>query len=90
VSSLHEPGIRRSGVSDLPELARVPALRAKLGSEAALSTFTAMQSTLVSGFLDRHVKDLPSKFPSRVLATYPDLIVQDLSWLRRRVREELR
>jgi predicted dienelactone hydrolase len=84
------PGIRHSGVSDLPELAGVPALRAKLGSEAALSTFTAMQSTLVSGFLDRHVKDLPSKFPSRVLATYPDLIVQDLSWLRRRVREELR
>jgi hypothetical protein len=82
-------GIRHSGVSDLPELSGVPALRAKLGTEAALATFTAMQSILVGGFLDRHVKDLPSTFPSGVLATYPDLIVQDLGWLRRRARDEL-
>jgi hypothetical protein len=49
----------------------------------------AMQNTLVGGFLDRHVKAMPSEFPSRVLAMYPDLIIQELSWLRRQVREEL-
>src|SRR3954471_20892637 len=83
------PGIRHRGVSDLPELSGVPALRSKLGTEAVLATFTAVQNTLVGDFLDRHVKDAPSDFPTRVLATYPDLIVQDLSWLRERARVEL-
>ena len=57
------PGIRHSGVSDLPELAGVPALRGKLGTEAALATFTAIQNDLVGGFLDRHVKDDAIGFP---------------------------
>jgi hypothetical protein len=83
------PGIRHSGVSDLPELAGVPALRAKLGTEAALATFTAIQNDLVGGFLDRHVKGETSDFPARALATHPELIVQDLSWLRERARAEL-
>jgi hypothetical protein len=83
------PGIRHSGVSDLPELSGVPVLRGKLGTEAALATFTAVQNDLVSGFLDRHVKGAPSDFPARALATHPDLIVQDLSWLRERARAEL-
>jgi len=83
------PGIRHSGVSDLPELAGVPALRGKLGTEAALATFTAVQNALVGGFLDHHVKDEPSDFPARVRSTHPDLIVQDLSWLRERARVEL-
>jgi hypothetical protein len=83
------PGIRHSGVSDLPELSGVPALRAKLGTEAALTTFTAIQNALVSGFLDRHVKGAPSDFPARALAMHPELIVQDLSWLRERARAEL-
>ena len=78
------PGIRHSGVSDLPELVGVPALRGKLGTEPALATFTATQNALVRGFLDRHVKDAPSDFPTRARATHPDLIVQDLSWLRGR------
>jgi hypothetical protein len=82
-------GIRHSGVSDLPELAGVPVLRGKLGTEAALATFTAVQNVLVGGFLDRHVKDAQSDFPTRVLAEHPDLIVQDLSWLRERARVEL-
>lgn len=84
------PGIRHSGVSDLPELSGVPALRGKLGTEAALATFTDVQNTLVGGFLDRHVKDAPSGFATRARATNPDLIVQDLSWLRERARAELR
>jgi hypothetical protein len=83
------PGIRHSGVSDLPELAGVPVLRGKLGTEAALTTFTAIQNGLVSGFLDRHVKGAPSDFPARALATHPELIVQDLSWLRERAQTEL-
>jgi hypothetical protein len=83
------PGIRHSGVSDLPELAGVPALRGKLGTEDALATFTAIQNALVGGFLDRHVKGGPSDFPARVRATNPDLVVQDLSWLRERARVEL-
>jgi hypothetical protein len=83
------PGIRHSGVSDLPELAGVPALRGKLGTEAALTTFTAIQNDLVGGFLDRHVKAEPSDFPAPALATHPELIVQDLSWLRERARAEL-
>jgi hypothetical protein len=83
------PGIRHSGVSDLPELAGISALRGKLGTEAALATFTAVQNDLVGGFLDRHVKGAPSNFPARELATHPDLIVQDLSWLRERARAEL-
>ena len=83
------PGIRHSGVSDLPELAGVPALRGKLGTETALATFTAVQNDLVGGFLDRHVKDASSDFPTRVRAAHSDLIVQDLSWLRERARVEL-
>ena len=83
------PGIRHSGVSDLPELAGAPGLRAKLGTEAALSTFTTIQNDLVSGFLDHHVKGAPSDFPARALATHPELIVQDLSWLRERAQAEL-
>jgi hypothetical protein len=83
------PGIRHSGVSDLPELAGVPALRGKLGTEPALATFTSAQNALVGGFLDRHVKGAPSDFPTEVRATHSDLIVQDLSWLRERARVEL-
>lgn len=83
------PGIRHSGVSDLPELAGAPGLRAKLGTEAALSTFTTIQNDLVSGFLDNHVKGAPSDFPARALAKHPELIVQDLSWLRERAQAEL-
>jgi hypothetical protein len=83
------PGIRHSGVSDLPELAGVPALRGKLGTETALATFTAVQNDLVRGFLDRHVKkDTPSDFPIRERAAHSELIVQDLSWLRERARVE--
>jgi hypothetical protein len=82
------PGIRHSGVSDLPELAGVPVLRGKLGTEAALATFTAVQNALVGGFLDRHVKGAPSDFPTGARATH-DLIVQDLSWLRGRACVEL-
>jgi len=84
------PGMRHSGVSDLPELAGAAALRGKLGTETALTTFTAVQNDLVHGFLDRHVKGAPSDFPARVLATHPELIIQDLSWLRERARTELR
>lgn len=83
------PGIRHSGVSDLPELAGAPVLRGKLGTEAALTTFTGIQNDLVGGFLDRHVKGAPSDFPARALATHPEVIVQDLSWLRERARTEL-
>jgi pimeloyl-ACP methyl ester carboxylesterase len=83
------PGIRHSGVSDLAELAGTPALRGKLGTEAALTTFTAIQNTLVGGFLDRHVKGAPSDFPASALAAHPEVIVQDLSWLRERARSEL-
>jgi predicted dienelactone hydrolase len=83
------PGIRHSGVSDLPELSGVPALRSKLGTEAALATFTVVQNALVRGFLDRHVRDESSDFPTRERATYAELIVQDLSWLRERARTEL-
>jgi hypothetical protein len=83
------PGIRHSGVSDLPELAGVPVLRTKLGTEAALATFIAVQNSLVGGFLDRHVKDAPSDFPTGECATHADLIVQDLSWLRERAQVEL-
>jgi hypothetical protein len=83
------PGIRHSGVSDLPELAGVPALRAKLGTEDALATFTAIQNDLVGGFLDRHVKRAPSDFPASALRAHPELIVQDLSWLRERAEAEL-
>jgi pimeloyl-ACP methyl ester carboxylesterase len=82
------PGIRHSGVSDLPELSGVPALRSKLGTQAALANFTAIQNALVGGFLDRHVKEAASDFPARARATHPDLIVQDLSWLRERARIE--
>jgi hypothetical protein len=83
------PGIRHSGVSDLPELAGAPALRAKLGTEGALVTFTAILNDLVRGFLDRYLKGAPSDFPADALATHPELIVQDLSWLRERARTEL-
>ena len=83
------PGVRHSGVSDLPELAGAPALRGKLGAEAALATFTAVQNDLVGGFLDRHVKGAASDFPTRERAAHADLIVQDLSWLRERARAEL-
>jgi len=82
------PGIRHSGVSDLPELSGVPALRSKLGTQAALANFTAIQNALVGGFLDRHVKEAASDFPARARTTHPDLIVQDLSWLRERARIE--
>ena len=82
------PGIRHSGVSDLPELAGAPSLRVKLGTEAALTTFTAIQNDLVGGFLDRHVKGVPSDFPAPALAAHPELIVQDLSWLRERAQAE--
>ena len=84
------PGIRHSGISDLPELAGTPALRQKLGTEAALTTFTAIQNDVVGGFLDHHVKGAPSDFPAHALAAHPELIVQDLSWLRERARTELR
>jgi hypothetical protein len=84
------PGIRHSGVSDLPELSGVPALRGKLGTEAALSTFTAVQNDLVRGFLDRHVNGTPSDYPTCELATHSDVIVQDLSWLRERAKVELK
>ena len=83
------PGIRHSGVSDLPELAGAPVLRGKLGTEAALTTFTAIQNDLVGGFLDRHVRGAPSDFPARALAAHPELIVQDLRWLRERAQAEL-
>jgi hypothetical protein len=83
------PGIRHSGVSDLPELSGVPALRGKLGTEAALATFTAVQNALVGGFLDRHLKGAPLDFPVGARATHPDVIVQDLSWLRGRAQVEL-
>jgi predicted dienelactone hydrolase len=83
------PGIRHSGISDLPEISGVPALRGKLGTEAALATFTAIQNAVVSGFLDRHVKGARSDFPASALAAHPELIVQDLSWLRERARAEL-
>jgi predicted dienelactone hydrolase len=83
------PGIRHSGVSDLPELAGVPALRGKLGTKSALATFTAIQNDLVGGFVDRYVKGAPSDFPARALAAHPDVIVQDLSWLRERAQTEL-
>jgi hypothetical protein len=82
------PGIRHSGISDLPELAGTPALRIKLGTEAALATFTAIQNDLVRGFLDRHVKGIASDFPAHPLAMHSELIVQDLSWLRERARAE--
>ena len=62
----------------------------KLGTEAALATFTAIQNDLVGGFLDRHVKGVPSDFPTRVRAAHPELIVQDLSWLRERAQAENR
>ena len=82
------PGIRHSGVSDLPELAGVPALRAKLGTEAALADFTATQNDLVAGFFDRHVKGASSGFPASAVEAHPELIVQDLSWLRERAQAE--
>jgi hypothetical protein len=83
------PGIRHSGISDLPELAGAPGLRIKLGSETALSTFTTIQNDLVGGFLDRHVKEVPSDFPTQAITAHPELIVQDLSWLRERARSEV-
>jgi predicted dienelactone hydrolase len=83
------PGIRHSGVSDLPELAGASMLRGKLGTEAALKEFTAIQNDLVLGFLDRYVKGTRSDFPARALATHPELIVQDLSWLRELAQTEL-
>ena len=82
------PGIRHSGVSDLPELVGVPELRAKLGTEAALRTFTATQNDVVGGFFDRHVKRERSDFPASAVATHPALMTQDLSWLRERVKAE--
>lgn len=82
------PGIRHSGVSDLPELAGVPELRAKLGTEAALSTFSELQQSLVCGFLDRHVKGVLSDFPVSVRTRFPDLLVQDLKWLRERAAKQ--
>jgi len=82
------PGIRHSGVSDLPELAGTPALRAKLGTETALATFTAIQNDLVAGFLDRHVKGTADDFPESALAAHPEVIVQDLGWLRERAQAE--
>ena len=82
------PGIRHSGVSDLPELAGATSLRIKLGTETALSTFTAMQNDLVRGFLDRHVKGSQSDFPTTALAAHPEVIVQDLRWLRERALAE--
>jgi hypothetical protein len=83
------PGIRHSGVSDLPELAGDSVLRGKLGTEDALTTFTAIQNDLVRGFLDRHVKGSSSEFPAAALGAHPELIVQDLSWLRERAQTEL-
>ena len=83
------PGIRHSGISDLPALSGEPVLRRKLGTDAALATFTAMQNDLVGGFLDRYVKGTPSEFPADALAAHPGLIVQDLRWLRERARTEL-
>jgi hypothetical protein len=82
------PGIRHGGVSDLPELAGAPSLRAALGTDAALATFTAIQNDLVGGFLDRHVRGGVSDFPARALAAHPEVIVQDLGWLRERAQAE--
>lgn len=82
------PGIRHSGISDLPELAGVPKLRAKLGTESALGTFSEIQNALVGGFLDRHVKEAPSDFPTVLGNRYPEIIFQDLSWLRERAKAE--
>ncbi|HEY4320915.1 MAG TPA: hypothetical protein VGM77_06985 [Gemmatimonadales bacterium] len=83
------PGIRHGGVSDLPELAGVPSLRAKLGTESALASFTAVQNDLVGGFLDRHVKGVVNDYPASALAAHPDVIVQDLGWLRERAVGEM-
>jgi hypothetical protein len=82
------PGIRHSGISDLPELAGAQPLRLKLGKEDALVKFTAIQNDLVRGFLDRHVKGVSSDFPTTAVAAHPELIVQDLSWLRERAQAE--
>jgi hypothetical protein len=82
------PGIRHSGVSDLPELAGAPSLRAALGTDPALATFTAIQNALVGGFLDRHVRGVASAFPAPALAAHPEVIVQDLGWLRERAQAE--
>jgi len=82
------PGIKHSGISDLPELAGFAALRAKLGTEAALNAFTGIQNDLVLGFLERHVKGNASNFPALELAAHPEVIVQDLSWLRERAQKE--
>ena len=83
------PGIRHLGVSDLPELAGTPSLRAPVGTDAAIATFTATQNALVGGFLDHHLKGAASDFPVPALAVHPDVIVQDLGWLRERARLEL-
>ncbi len=74
------PGIRHLGVSDLPEL---------VGTDAAIATFTATQNALVGGFLDRHLRGVASDFPVSGLAAHPEVIVQDLGWLRERARVEL-
>lgn len=80
------PGIRHLGVSDLPELAGAPSLRAAVGRDAAIATFTATQNALAGGFLDQHVGGVASDFPASALAAHPEVIVQDLGWLRERAR----
>lgn len=58
------PGIRHSGVSDLPELAGVPGFRAKLGTESAPATFTCTRLELFDQSRQRNV--LPSAIISHV------------------------
>ncbi len=82
------PGIRHLGVSDLPELAGTLSLRAAVGTDAAIAAFTATQNALVGGFLDRHVRGVASDFPAAALAAHPEVIVQDLDWLRERAQAE--
>lgn len=82
------PGLAHVGVSDMPELAGVPALRAALGDESILRRATAIQNTLVGEFLDHYLGGIDNDFPSPALAACPEVIVQDLSWLRERALAE--
>ncbi|MBL8988787.1 MAG: hypothetical protein JNJ80_21105 [Gemmatimonadetes bacterium] len=82
------PGINHLGVSDLPDLAGAPAIRAVLGTEEALPRFTPIQNALVGGFLDRYLGGIDNGFPGPALAACPEVIVQDLSWLRERALAE--
>jgi hypothetical protein len=78
------PGVYHLGIADTVELFGEPTMRAILGEPEAITRFTAIQNDLVQGFLDRHLKGKPSDFPKSALAAHPEVIVQDLSWLRER------